>query len=94
LILPAPFYLADQAAAVGLGGSDHYEGNNDYQRYNEGYYPSLGLFALNAIGVVDWSAPRRRQIASPSDMVAWLIGNAETTGCRRATEVRKSSMFG
>lgn len=59
LILAAPFYLADHAAA-GVGGSDHYDGNNWNKRYNEGFYSNsgAGVPAGSAIGAIGSSVSR------------------------------------
>jgi len=62
LILAAPLYLASQAAA-GVGGSDHYDGNNWNKRYNEGFYGTgaanvAGGSAIGAIGSSVSTLPR------------------------------------
>ena len=58
LILAAPFYLADHAAA-GVDGSDHYDGNNWNKRYNEGFYATsgTGVAGGSAIGAIGSSLP-------------------------------------
>ena len=77
LILTAPFHLADQAAA-GVGGSDHYDGNNWNKRYNEGFHQSSGgsVAAGSAIGAIGSSVT-----TLPGNCVAVTYGGVGYRKC-------------
>ena len=73
---PCPF-CPEARQAAGIGGSDHYDGNNWNKQYAAGFNAVDGYPLRREVRSARSARrfPRSQEVASP----AWTIENAETT---------------